>query len=92
MYICIHTYLLCQPDKNRYNFDSFILDGYYCVSCCHFLFESIREKRSVPLNKQALYVFKIHEACQLKISGKGGRKEVGGGRGSGKGGGKTIKH
>ena len=31
--------------KNRYNFSSCILDGYYCVGCCHFFCLTISGKR-----------------------------------------------
>ena len=35
--------------KKKSDFDSFTLDGYNCVSCCHFfLFDSLREKGQCP--------------------------------------------
>ena len=61
--------------KNRYNFDSFTLDGYCCVGCCLFClfvcfkFDSLSEKRSVPrLHSWEVHVVKILAAHQLKIT------------------------
>ena len=54
-----HTnkYIFSDLTKNRYSFDSFTLDSYSCVGCCHwfffFFFDNLRENRSVPLTKQS---------------------------------------
>ena len=63
-------YIFCQSDKNRYNFDSFTLDGYYCVDCCHFFNLTIWGKRGqYPwLSSQVLHVLKILAAHRLQIA------------------------
>ena len=62
------TFLLIWQ-KNTYNFDSFTLDGYFCVGCCHFFFNltNPREKRSVPLT-QVLNILKTPVAHQLQTA------------------------
>ena len=44
------------------------MDGYCCVGCCHFLFDNLREERSVSLTIHILNVLKILAADQLKIT------------------------
>ena len=51
-------------DKNSYNFDSFTLDGYCCVGCCHFLIWQSKGKKI----SQVLQVLKMLAAHQLKIT------------------------
>ena len=46
--------------KNGYDFDSFAPNGYCFTGYCHFLFDNLREKRSMPqLTSQVLQVLKI---------------------------------
>ena len=46
---CTKKYIFANLTKNyRYNFYSFTPDG-----CCPFLFDSLREKRSVPLAEES---------------------------------------
>ena len=44
------AWIFYQGDKNRYDFDSFTLDGYCCVGCCHFflIWQSKGKEVSVP--------------------------------------------
>ena len=67
-----HTkeYNFCQSDKKiRCNFVLFTLDVYCVGRCYFFLFDSLREKSSVPLtNSQALHLLTILVARQLKIA------------------------
>ena len=41
-------YFLPIWQNNRYNFDSFTLDSYCCVGCCHFLIWQSEEKGQCP--------------------------------------------
>ena len=52
---------LANLTKNRYNFDSFTLNNYYCVVCYHFfIWQSKGKEVSCPwLNSQVQHVLKI---------------------------------
>ena len=41
------TYLFMVQDR------VFTVEGYWYFGCCHFLFDSLREKKSVPLTKES---------------------------------------
>ena len=52
--------------KNRCNFDTFMPDSYCYIGCFNFLFDNLREKRSVLLTKyQILHVLKILAALWI---------------------------
>ena len=53
--------------KNGYNFDSFIPMAVVVLAVVFFLFDNIREKRSLPLTSQVLHVLKILVAYPFKI-------------------------
>ena len=48
---------------------TFTSDSYCCVSCCHFLSDNLKEKRSVPLFRQSgIAYLKNSLAHWLKIT------------------------
>ena len=55
-----NIYFCWSDKKNRYNIDSFTLDGYGCV-CCYFFYLTIKvQKGQCPwLNSQVFHVLKI---------------------------------
>ena len=56
------TYIVMVQDRHPHQMAIVVLSG---VS---FLFENLRENRSVPLNSQVLHVLNILAAHQLKIA------------------------
>lgn len=51
---------------NMYNFNSFTLDSYCCIGCCHFLFDYLRGKRSGPLASQYRMFKKFLHPCACR--------------------------
>lgn len=58
-------FCISQKHKIDINLDSFTPDS-YCVGCHYFLFDSVREKRSVPLTSHACMFWKMFVAHWLK--------------------------
>ena len=57
----------CRSEKiQRYNFDSLAPGGYCYVGCYHFLFDNLREKRSVPLTQYSGSVF-FKNSCGTEV-------------------------